>query len=257
MMGVDVRGGAPGTRDTDALDPTCLVNGFHGLVLSGGSVFGLGAVDGVVSWLSERGRGLSLGACIVPVVPGAILFDLANGGDKNWGALPPYRALGIKACEAASRTIEEGAMGAGFGALAGDRRGGLGTAALRSASGFHVGALVAVNSYGPPMDDQFDRIPLPKEGLVGANTTIAAIATDLALDKAGCRRLAIMAQDGLARSLRPIHTPYDGDTVFALSTGAISPPEPFSRSLLVAGAMAADALARAVGKALAAAGQAE
>ncbi|WP_268885077.1 P1 family peptidase [Iodidimonas gelatinilytica] len=120
-----------------------------------------------------------------------------------------------------------------------------------------MGALVAVNSYGPPMDDQFDRIPLPKEGLVGANTTIAAIATDLALDKAGCKRLAIMAQDGLARSLRPIHTPYDGDTVFALSTGAISPPEPFSRSLLVAGAMAADALARAVGKALAAAGRAE
>ncbi|GAK34923.1 peptidase S58 [Iodidimonas nitroreducens] len=257
MMGVDVRGGAPGTRETDALDPTCLVNSFHGLVLSGGSVFGLAAVDGVVSWLSVRQRGLALGPCFVPVVPGAILYDLANGGDKNWGSLPPYRDLGMAACDAAGLAISEGAVGAGFGARAGGQRGGLGTAAFRCESGFSVGALVAVNAYGPPIDDRRDRIPMPKEGLVGANTTIAAIATDLALDKAGCKRLAMMAQDGLARSLRPIHTPFDGDSVFALSTGAISPPQPYARSLLVAGTMAADALAKAVEKALRAASTAQ
>lgn len=252
VMGVDVRGGAPGTRDTDALDPTCLVTDFHGLVLSGGSVFGLAAVDGVVSWLSERGRGLPLGPHAVPVVPGAILFDLMNGGDKAWGESPPYHALGGAACEAAGLEVAQGRVGAGAGAQAGDRPGGLGTAALVAESGFTVGALVAVNSYGPPLDGNRDQIPMPKAALLGTNTTLAVVATDLALDKAGCRRLAIMAHDGLARALRPLHTPYDGDVVFAMATGETAPPEPMARSLLVAGAMAADALEQAVLNALAA-----
>lgn len=250
VMGVDVRGGAPGTRDTDALDPACLVTDFHGLVLSGGSVFGLAAVDGAVTWLSERGRGLPLGPHAVPVVPGAILFDLMNGGDKEWGKTPPYHALGQAACAAAGLDVPQGRVGAGTGAQAGERPGGLGTAALVAESGFTVGALVAVNSYGSPLDGRRDHIPMPKAALLAANTTLAVVATDLALDKAGCRRLAIMAHDGLARALRPLHTPYDGDVVFAMATGETVPPEPIARSLLVAGAMAADALEQATANAL-------
>ncbi len=252
-MGVDVRGGAPGTRDTDALDPTCLIDGFHGLVLSGGSVFGLAAVDGVVNWLSERGRGLALGPHAIPVVPGAVLFDLMNGGDKTWGAESPYRRFGQAACDAAGLDVPQGRVGAGTGAQAGDRPGGLGTAALIADSGFSVGALAAVNSYGPPLDDVRTHIPMPKAALFATNTTLAVVATDLALDKAGCRRLAIMAHDGLARTVRPIHTPYDGDVVFAMATGAITPPDPTADTLLIAGAMAADALERAVLNALSAA----
>lgn len=258
-MGVDVRGGGPGTRDTEALDPTCLVQKVHGLVLSGGSVFGLAATDGVISHLSGQGVGLPISPVAVPVVPSAILFDLANGGDKNWGGMPPYRDLGLAAAKAAGAPVENGCFGAGFGARAGAERGGLGTASFVLQDGRSVGAIVAVNSFGAAMtetDTEPGHVGLPKVGFVGANTTIAAIATNVALDKAGCKRLAMMAQDGFARALRPIHTPFDGDTVFAMSTGKITPDEDAGVAMAVLGTLAADCLVRAIGKAVDAANQA-
>lgn len=249
-MGVDVRGGGPGTRDTDALDPTCLVEKVHGLVLSGGSVFGLAAADAVTEALSKDGVGLPIGPKPVPVVPSAILFDLANGGDKNWDT-SPYPRLAQEAYTARTRLgLAGGSVGAGYGARAGGVAGGLGTASLE-AGGLTVSALVAVNSFGVAgsVPDTCEAIELPKVAMLGGNTTIAAIATNVVLDKAGCKRLAIMAQDGLARSIRPIHTPYDGDTVFALSTGAHSPEQPLPHVLTVLGTMASDCLMKAVQKA--------
>ncbi|NVJ70118.1 MAG: P1 family peptidase [Alphaproteobacteria bacterium] len=252
-MGVDVRGGGPGTRDTEALDPSCLVEKVHGVVLSGGSVFGLAAADGVISALSEQGVGLPLGPRKVPVVPSAILFDLMNGGDKDWGQDAPYRTLGVRAVEALGVDVQMGAAGAGFGARAGAEAGGIGTASFETEDGLQVGAIVAVNSFGSVTNGAetvLGDVTLPKLGLVGANTTIAAIATNLALDKAGCKRLAIMAQDGLARSIRPIHTPFDGDTVFAFSTGDRPLEGELASTMAVLGTLAADALVRAVEKAL-------
>ena len=240
---VDVRGGAPGTRDTDLLDPSCRVDRIDGVFLSGGSAFGLSAGDGVMKWLRERGRGVQVGPVNVPIVPGAILFDLLNGGDKEWD-WPPYRELGYAATDAAGRDFALGNSGAGLGAKAGNLKGGLGSAsAVDPATGLQVGALVAVNARGfatmgdmaqfwawaVEQGDEFGGLPPPprKLGLkvshsrgelehdapdpVAAahadprgNTTIAVVATNARLDKAGCRRLAVMAQDGLARSLRPM-----------------------------------------------------
>ncbi len=254
-MGVDVRGGGPGTRDTDALDPTCMVEKVHGLVLAGGSVFGLAAADGVTCALSARGIGLPISPHAVPVVPSAILFDLANGGDKNWGDMPPYRALGIEAVEKAGQAVECGRYGAGYGATAGAQSGGLGTASLGLPDGTIVAALVAVNSFGNAVtakEPEHGVVDLPKLGFAGANTTIAAVATNAALDKAGCTRLALMAQDGFARALRPIHTPFDGDTIFALSTGAHAPDTDRGVAMAVLGTLAADCVVRAVEKAIAA-----
>jgi len=252
VMGSDLRGGAPGTRDVAALDPVCLVERFHGLVFSGGSVFGLAAADGVTAWLSERGVGLELGSRPVPVVPAAILFDLTNGGDKDWGPESPYRELGRRAAEAATADMSSGRVGAGFGARAGDRPGGIGTAARCTDAGFSVGALVAVNAFGPPLDDKLSRLKLPKAALLATSTTLVAVATDLDLDKAACRRLAIMAHDGLARSLRPVHTPFDGDIVFAMATGSCRTTASEPVVLTIAGSLAADAVAAAVAKASAA-----
>ncbi len=254
-MGVDVRGGGPGTRDTDALDPSCLVEKVHGLVLSGGSVFGLAAADGVVAALSEKGVGLPLGPRPVPVVPGAILFDLMNGGDKNWGMEPPYRSLGVSAVEALSADVKVGPFGAGAGARAGAVQGGIGTASLVTDDGLIVGTIVAVNSFGNVMnsgDPEYGIVDLPKLGFVGANTTIGAVATNLALDKAGCKRLAMMAQDGYARTVRPIHTPFDGDTVFALSTGEKTLEGELAPAMAVLGTLAADCVVRAIEKAVSA-----
>jgi len=250
-MGVDVRGGGPGTRDTDALDPTCLVDRVHALVLAGGSVFGLAAADGVSAVLSERGVGLPFGPRAIPVVPSAILFDLANGGDKNWGSEPPYRALGIKALEALSLDTSCGRVGAGYGATAGAVQGGLASASLMTDGGIIVSALVAVNSFGIVGGNrEHGVVEMPKLGFVGTNTTIGAVATNLALDKAGCTRLAMMAQDGYARSIRPIHTPFDGDTVFAMATGEKPVEDDLAATLALVGTLASDCIVRAIEKAV-------
>ena len=282
VAGVDMRGGAPGTRETDALDPVNLVDAVDAVVLSGGSVYGLEAASSVTAWLGARGRGFKVAASPLraPIVPAAILFDLANGGDKDWGEAPPYGALGRAACEAAGDNFALGNHGAGMGAIAGGYKGGLGSASVVSDSGLAVGALVAVNSVGSPVipgsaafwaapfevDGEYGAVPMPppanaalnppltqtkltRPGAEGpANTTIAVIATNAALGPAEAKRLAIMAQDGLARALRPAHTPFDGDTVFALATGTADLPEPRPRALAALGALGADALARAIAR---------
>jgi len=251
-MGVDVRGGGPGTRDTDALDPTCLVEKVHGLVLSGGSVFGLAAADGVCAHLSEQGVGLAFTARAIPVVPSAILYDLMNGGDKDWGTEPPYRTLGIEALAACDTQFEEGRAGAGYGAQAGAQKGGIASASLVAEDGIMVSAIVAVNSFGVANGaHQHGIVDMPKVGFVGTNTTIGAVATNVALDKAGCTRLAIMAQDGYARRIRPIHTPFDGDTVFAMATGEKKVESELAPMLALIGTLAADCIVRAIERAVA------
>jgi len=277
---VDVRGGGPGTRETDALDSWNLVRSCDAVTLSGGSVYGLAAADGVATWLGAQGRGFALtrqkGVPPSPIVPTAILFDLANGGDKGWGLDPPYRALGLKAVQAASHEVALGTAGAGYGAGAGSLKGGLGSASLVTADGMTVGAIVAVNCLGSvivPGTRRFWAAPFEfgrefgglgpaaahvqgeEWGLAKAdpgarkNTTIACVATDVDLDADEMKRIAIMAQDGLARAIRPVHSPFDGDTVFALSTARRKPPEG-AREFVVArlGAVAADVLARAIAR---------
>jgi L-aminopeptidase/D-esterase-like protein len=283
VASVDVRGGAPGSRETELLAPGTLVDRVDAIVLSGGSAFGLDAAAGVMDWLLEMGRGFtgstSRSPVIrVPIVPAAILFDLAFPGRVAWTGEPPYRALGRKAAVAAAQDFALGNSGAGLGATAGRLKGGLGSASLALASGSMVGAIVAVNSWGAVVRPDCGRLwaadlalageiapqpPIPNAALdpedfsqcgaavPGANTTIAVVATDAALDKGGCRRLAIMAQDGLARAIRPGHTPFDGDTVFALATGTGAMVEPAALTRL--GSAAADCLARAVMRAVLAA----
>jgi L-aminopeptidase/D-esterase-like protein len=252
----DVRGGAPGTRETEALDPACLVETVHGFVLSGGSVFGLEAASGVVNWLACQGRGFTFAprSLPAPVVPSAILFDLLNGGDKAWGMDPPYRALALKACDALGGAFALGNVGAGMGALAGRFKGGLG-----SASGDLWAADLALADELPQRLGARSGVSLtegtkfelaPAHMAPGANTTIAVIATDAALTKAEARRLAIMAHDGMARALRPVHTPFDGDTIFALATSRRPLDEPRAGILSHLGAIAADTLTRAIGRAV-------
>jgi|HubBroStandDraft_1064217.scaffolds.fasta_scaffold00143_31 L-aminopeptidase/D-esterase-like protein len=277
VAAVDVRGGAPGTRETEVLNPSNLVEAIHGLVLSGGSAFGLDAASGVSSWLAARGRGFAVGPALVPIVPAAILFDLLNGGDKGWGAVTPYRALGIAACEAAGPDFALGKAGAGWGAKAGPLEGGLGSASILAPEGLQVGALAAVNAFGStvmPGQDCFwawaleqqgelGGQPLPRgaialdadldppalpAGAVSTHTTLGVVATNAGLSKAEALRVAIMAQDGFARAIRPVHTPFDGDIVFALATGTWAMPAERAATLLRIGALAADCLARAVAR---------
>lgn len=270
---VDVRGGGPGTAETDLLDPAATVQHVDALVLSGGSAFGLEARAGVAGWLAAQGRGFAVADVQVPIVPTAILFDLINGGNKDWGEMPPYRALGREAVIAANLDFTLGNSGAGTGAKAGILKGGLGSASWVLPDGTTVGALVAVNALGSAVEPEsgafwawmleqegeFGGSPRPHGPLAdldsaagealavpGANTTIAVVATDACLDKVVCRRLAIMAQDGLARALRPVHSPLDGDTVFALSTGQRPAPDLQGTALL--GRAMADCLARAVAR---------
>ena len=287
VASVDVRGGAPGTRETDLLDPSCRVDRIDAICLSGGSAFGLSSTDGVMKWLKERGRGVAIADVVVPIVPTAILFDLLNGGDKDWD-WPPYRELAYRAADRAGRDFAMGNAGAGLGAKAGNLKGGLGSAsAVDTASGLQVGALVAVNARGyTTMGDmpqfwawaleqqsEFGGLPPPRRGLglpvshsradlthdlahdpadvargdPRANTTIAVIATNAELDKAAAQRMAMMAQDGLARSIRPVHTPQDGDTVFAIATGKRDlGNDPLALAEL--GTLAADCLARGVAR---------
>jgi len=280
VCAVDVRGGAPGTRETDALAPENLVDEADAVVLSGGSVYGLAAADGVTAVLGAAARGYRLataaGVPVSPIVPAAILYDLANGGDKGWGEAPPYRELGMAAARTAGRVFALGTAGAGCGATAGRLKGGLGSASVVGEQGFTVGAIVAVNSYGAavaPGGRSFWAAPyeiggefggLGAAGLAAApddwglakgpaangrvNTTIACVATDAALTPAEAKRLAIMAQDGLARALRPAHTPFDGDVVFALATGKRPLEGPRLGVVARLGALAADCLARAIAR---------
>jgi len=276
VAAADVRGGAPGMRDV-VLDPTSLVGEIDAIVLSGGSVYGLDAPSGVQAWLKEQGRGFQIapGAPRVPIVSGAILFDLANGGNKDWGEMPPYRALGRAAAECAAADFTLGNAGAGLGAVAGLYKGGTGSASSVNDEGFTVGALVAVNSVGSPVipgSNLFWAFPFEQDGEFGGraerpvpfdldlppdmkeapqpgtHTTIAIVATDAELGRAELQRLAIMAADGFARALRPVHTPYDGDLVMAVSTARrpLSAPRPFEAMRL--GHMAADCLARAIAR---------
>ncbi|MES2722583.1 MAG: P1 family peptidase [Pseudomonadota bacterium] len=272
----DVRGGAPGTRETDALAPENLVEAVDAIVLSGGSVYGLAAADGVVAWLGARGRGYGLVSGIPksPVVPAAILFDVSNGGDKAWGEAPPYRDLGRAAVEAAGLGFALGTAGCGYGAMAGGLKGGTGSASAVTADGYTVGAVVGVNSWGSviaPGGRRFWATPFELEGEFGGldthglragpdewgsakrpaetrNTTIACVATDAILTPAQAKRFAVMAQDGFARAIRPVHAPFDGDVVFALATGRKALADPADYTLARLGALAADALARAVAR---------
>lgn len=250
---VHVMGGAPGTRETDLLAPDKSVQQVDALVLSGGSAFGLDACSGVMDRLRGLGRGFRLGPAVVPIVPGAILFDLLNGGEKGWQD-NPYRALGAAAFDTAARDFALGSVGAGCGATTATLKGGLGSASLVLENGVTVAALVAANPMGAvttPGERHFWAAPFEIDGefggmgpdmgaglgrdldskklsamrklidtpnVEGANTTIAVVATDAPLTKAECQRLAIAAHDGIARAIVPAHTPVDGDLVFALST---------------------------------------
>jgi L-aminopeptidase/D-esterase-like protein len=262
----DVRGGGPGLREIEVMAPENSVAGIHAIVLSGGSVFGLAAADGALVELSAAGIGLSLvpGGPLLPIVPGAILFDLTAPGDKNWGTEPPYRELGRAAARAAlasgaGASFELGSVGAGTGATAGAVKGGIGSTSLMLEAGLVVGALVAVNPVGavhPQARWGFDGDPFPDASRLGpmqpgANTTLGVVACNARLTKAEAKRLAIMAHDGLARAIRPVHTPFDGDVVFAVASGAIEldalgPDLPRAWWLARLGAAAADALARAI-----------
>jgi L-aminopeptidase/D-esterase-like protein len=284
---VDVRGGGPGTRETDALAPENLVGRAHAVVLAGGSVFGLAAADGVAALLSTQGVGLQLrsGSPAIPIVPCAVLHDLANGGDKNWGLSPPYRDLGLRAAGEAGTEFALGSVGAGRGAMAGLRKGGIGSASLDLRGGLMVGALVALNSVGsalmpdgktywawgyelegefggggPPQQSMDLSDPAPDESRLlaigrltrGVNTTLAVIACTADLNTVECKRVAMMAQDGIARAVRPAHTPFDGDTIFALASGELPLEENSLRAAQVGriGSAAADCLARAIARAV-------
>ena len=267
---VSVMGGAPGTRETDLLAPDRLVQAVDAFVLSGGSAFGLDACSGVADGLRAMGRGFAVGDQRVPIVPGAILFDLLNGGDKGW-ARNPYADLGLQALAAAGLEFELGTAGAGFGAMTGRWKGGLGSASAVLDSGITVGALVAVNALGsvtvgdgpqfwaapfemdaefgglgmapaaPPQDD-----PEPRKRL-GEATTIAIVATDARLTKAEAHRMAVAAHDGMARAIVPSHTLLDGDLVFAAATGRRELREPV-RDLFQIGHAAATCLSRAIAR---------
>ncbi|OSC30684.1 hypothetical protein B8W69_06505 [Mycobacterium vulneris] len=279
---VDCRGGAPGTRETDLLDPANTVRFVDAVLLAGGSAYGLAAADGVMRWLEERERGVAMDGGVVPIVPGAVIFDLPVGG---WECRPTSE-FGYAACAAAEdgAAMGVGNVGAGVGARAGALKGGVGTASRMLPSGVTVGVVAVVNSAGevvdrgtglpwmadltrefglrpPPAEqvDAFARLPSPSNPVDNPlNTVIAVVATDAALSSAACRRVAIAAHDGLARSIRPAHTPVDGDTVFVLATGAVEvdagasskpPPAAFSPETPLAtevGIAAADCLADAV-----------
>jgi L-aminopeptidase/D-esterase-like protein len=274
LAAVDVRGGAPGTRETECLRPTSLVERIDAICLAGGSAFGLDAAGGVVQWLASQGRGFPIGEFRVPIVPAAILFDLGNGGDKNWGDEPPYRVLGRKAAAAAATDFRLGNAGAGYGAAAGRLKGGLGSASAVAADGLAVGAVIAVNCVGAAtmpgsarlwaadyaQGDELGRQPpppagplsleIPLESRLGGHTVIGVVATNARLDKAEAQRIAMMAHDGLARAVRPVHTPLDGDTIFVLSAGDHRPPEARPLALARLGSLAADCVARAVARAV-------
>ena len=273
VASVAISGGAPGSRDTALLEPGMTVERVDAFVLAGGSAFGLDAAGGASAALRAAGRGFAVREVRVPIVPSAILFDLANGGDKSWGDVPVYWHLGRAAAEAATTgPFALGSVGAGLGATTATLKGGLGSASAVSAHGFRVGALVAVNALGSAtigdgphfwaapveLGAEFGGLGVPArldaddlrprlKGHEPSNTTIAVVVTDAPLTKPQAKHLAVMAQDGIARALRPAHAPLDGDTVFAAATGAGAPTlTPYDLTIL--GLCAADCLARAIAR---------
>lgn len=271
---VDVMGGAPGSRELASLEPDRLVDSVDALVLSGGSAFGLDAASGVADALRKQGRGFQVGPVAVPIVPAAILFDLLNGGDKDW-ATNPYRELGVEALAQCTTDFELGTSGAGIGATTANLKGGLGSASVVLDNGATVGALVATNPTGRttvPGHPNFWASPFEVAGEFGGlgpaaspdplhvpvsekmaafeaagNTTIAIVATDVTLTKSQLKRMAVAAQDGMARAIVPSHTPFDGDLIFSVSTLARMPDDPMADPLML-GHAAALCLARAIAR---------
>jgi len=269
---VDVRGGGPGTRETALLDPAQTVEGIDAIVISGGSAFGLDAASGVQAYLREIGRGFAVREARVPIVPGAILFDLLSGGDKNWGRYPPYREFGYEAAKNAGIDVALGTVGAGLGATTVNLKGGIGSASAQSRDGITVAAICAANAAGSvtigkgphfwaapfEQDKEFggrgwpasfapNDLAFRSKGSVGENTTLAVVATDAKLTKAQCNRLAVMAQSGMSRAIYPVHTPLDGDVVFAAAMGDKPLPDPVY-GLSELGMLAANVLARAIAR---------
>ncbi|HVX77714.1 MAG TPA: P1 family peptidase [Bradyrhizobium sp.] len=275
VASMDARGGGPGTREGSLLDPVATVEQINGIALSGGSAFGLEAGGGVQAWLAEQGRGFQIREAVIPLVPGAICFDLLNGGNKAWGRFPPYRDLGYAAAAAAATDFALGSVGAGLGATVADLKGGLGSAAAATPGGVKVAALAVVNAVGSvtvgggpwfwaapfEVNGEYGGRGLPasftaemlaprlKGGPMASaveNTTLAVVVTDAVLTKPQAKRLATMAQTGLARAIYPVHAPLDGDVVFAAATGEKQIDPLFGLTEL--GMLAANVTARAIAR---------
>ena len=267
-------GGAPGSRDMGLLEPEMTAAGIHACVLSGGSLFGLDAAGGVVNFLRGQGTGLRIGTAVVPIAVQAITFDLMNGGNKNWGRMPPYWEMGWQAAErATSGRFALGTVGGGYGATTANLKGGLGSASAVTPRGFTIGAIVIVNAIGSavvgdgphfwaaaheigaefgglgqPAHVPPDALRLKIKGDGPPSTTIALVATDAILTKAQAKRIAIMANDGLARAVRPAHAPMDGDTIIAAATGCKPLADPPGIDITEIGMTAGDCLARAIAR---------
>jgi L-aminopeptidase/D-esterase-like protein len=275
VAAMDVRGGGPGTREGALLDLANTVEKIDAVALAGGSAFGLEAGGGVQAWLAEKGRGFAVRGAVIPIVPGAICFDLLNGGNKQWGRFAPYRDLGYAAAAAADTTFALGSAGAGLGANTANLKGGLGSASAQTDDGVKVAALVVVNAVGTvtvgdgpwfwaapfEIDGEYGGRGLPpsftpdmlrmriKGGSAATpaeNTTLAVVVTDAMLTKPQAKRLAMIAQTGFARAIYPVHAPIDGDVVFAAATGE-KPVDPLV-GLTELGMVAANVVARAIAR---------
>jgi D-aminopeptidase len=272
VASIDIRGGGPGTRESALLDPAQTVEGVHAITISGGSAFGLDAASGTQAWLREQGRGFAIRTARVPIVPAAVLFDLLAGGNKDWGRFPPYRDFGYAAAAGAAADFALGTVGAGTGATTVNCKGGLGSASAQTSDGFTVGALAAVNAVGSVLvgggpwfwaapfevNSEFGGRGLPADvppkflepvtkGTAGASTTLVVVATDAILTKAQANRLAVMAQSGMSRAIYPVHSPLDGDVIFAASTGRRPLADP-TVGLTNLGTAAANVVARAIAR---------
>ncbi len=275
VMAMDVRGGGPGIRDGALLDLVNTVERVDALALSGGSAFGLEAGGGIQAWLAGQGRGFAVGGALIPIVPGAVVFDLLNGGNKNWGRIAPYLELGYEAAGAASETFAQGSVGAGLGATTATLKAGVGSASAVTRDGITVAALAVVNAVGTvtigdgphfwaapfEQNGEFGGLGMPREftpemlasRLKGApdttsveSTTIAIVVTDAILTKPQAKRLAMIAQTGFARAIYPVHAPLDGDVVFAAAT-CVRPIEPLI-GLTELGMIAANTMSRAIAR---------
>jgi len=275
VAAIDIRGGGPGIREGAVLELENTVERIDGIALAGGSAFGLDAGGGVQAWLAEQGRGFAVGGALIPIVPGAICFDLLNGGDKAWGRFAPYRDLGYAAAAAAAADFALGSVGAGLGATTANFKGGIGSASAVTLGGVKVAALAVVNAVGSvtvgdgpwfwaaPFETggELGGLGLPasfkpdmlrmriKRGIAATsieNTTLAVVVTDAALTKSQAKRLAMIAQTGFARAIYPVHAPLDGDVVFAAATGE-KPIDPLA-GLTELGMVAANVMARAIAR---------